>query len=179
MSATTASAAPARAPRRLPAPPALRLVRASGSRATRVPFLGIAAALLTLGLIAVLVLNITLSQGSYTVHDLREKSATLADTRTALDQDLNTVSSAPHLAQQAAQLGLVPAGSPAFIDPATGKVSGVAKPAGAEGDFTVVTGSAALAPAGAVAPSLASATTSVAGLGLGGGLLGALASLPR
>ncbi|WP_409483279.1 hypothetical protein [Arsenicicoccus dermatophilus] len=161
-----------------PQRPHLEVVRQARRRATQVPFVVLGATLLTLGLLALLVLNLTLSQGSFTLHDLRERSAELKDTSIALRQDLNAVSSPGTLAARAEELGMGPANAPAFLDPATGTVSGVAEAASRTGELTVVSGSQAVAPQLRPEGSMAAAAQQVAGLGLGNGLLGGLAALP-
>ena len=157
--------------------PHLEVVRMAGRRASQVPFVVLGAVLLTLGLLAALLLNITLSQGSYALNDLQDTSATLRDQAAALRQDINAVSSPNHLATKAQELGMGPADSPAFLDPATGKVSGVAKPATKTAEFTVVSGSQAVAPQARPDDSTMAAASAVSGLGLGNGLVGGLAGL--
>lgn len=180
MSLSTAAArttAPLRAPRRAPSRPPLRLVEAGARQVSRVPFLVLCAALLMSGLVAVLVLNTTLSQGSFTLAELQTKAATLDDQELALRQDIDAVSSSGNLAAAAAGLGMAPASEPMFLDPETGRVSGVAPEIKQAQNFTVVTGRAAVAPLKAPTDAVADATSASAGLGLGGGLFGAVASL--
>ncbi|AKT52765.1 hypothetical protein ADJ73_10640 [Arsenicicoccus sp. oral taxon 190] len=147
-------------------------------KASQVPFVVLGAMMLTLGLLALLLLNLTLSQGSYQLHALEDESASLKDTSVALRQDIDDVSSARRLAAKAQQLGMGPGNTPAFVDPRTGTVSGVAEPATHASEFTVVSGGLAVAPQAKPDDSTMAAATSVAGLGLGNGLVGGLAGLP-
>lgn len=157
--------------------PHLEVVRMASRRASQVPFVVLGAVMLTLGLLALLLLNLTISQGSYALRDLQDRSATLKDTSVALRQDINEVSSPGHLATKAQELGMGPANSPAFVDPRTGTVTGVAEAATHASEFTVVSGSQAVAPQARPDDTTMAAATSVAGLGLGNGLIGGLAGL--
>lgn len=160
-----------------PGRPQLRLVDAGRAQVSRVPFLVVCATLLMAGLISVLVLNMTISQNSYTLSQLQDRAQNLDDQGLALQHELDAVSSSGNLAAAAATLGMAPASAPMFLDPSTGTVSGVAAKAAPAHPFTVVTGHEAAAPATTPAASTAAAVAPAAGLGLGGGLLPAVASL--
>lgn len=149
----------------------------AGQRASQVPVIVLGAAILTLGLLALLLLNLSISQGAYTLHDLRERSASLRDTSVALQQDITDRSSSRQLAAKAQELGMGPADSPAFLDPATGKVSGVAGAATHASEFTVVTGAQAVAPQAKPDDKAAAGARQAAGIGLGSGLVGGLVGL--
>lgn len=127
----TSSAATARTtagPIRRPAPerPKLHLVTPLSGRRSNLPFILLCASLLTVGLLVVLLLNLSLSQGAYELHDLQKRSALAADTEAALQSDIASVSTAGQLAQKAGQLGMVPAGTAIFLNLEDGKVLGVA-----------------------------------------------------
>lgn len=98
----------------------------------------ICAILLAAGLIGLLLLNTSLAQGSFTLHDLRATSDQLTDTQDALTQSLEGSKSPANLAARAASMGMVPAQSAAFLRLSDGRVIGVAKPAKAAPGFTVV-----------------------------------------
>lgn len=140
MSQTTATARVAsRAPQRRPAAPqGLRVVPAS----TGLPGNGLFAALCMLllggGLVALLMLNTAMAEGSFTLHRLQATSGELADTEDALTQAIDAQRSPANLAARAARLGMVPADSAAFLRLSDGKVLGVAKPAEKRPGFTVV-----------------------------------------
>jgi hypothetical protein len=154
--------APSRIPRttgRRPAPaPGLRVV--SGTRGAR-PGSGGAAfaiaciALLAAGLVSLLLINISMSRGSYALHDLQATSGELADTQDALTQQLSVQKSPPHLAARAVAMGMVPAPNAAFLRLSDGKVVGVAKKAARGKGFTVVsqTPSSSSSPAIPAAPA--------------------------
>jgi hypothetical protein len=99
-----------------------------------------------MGLIGLLLLNTSLAQGSFTLHDLRTTSDQLADTQGTLNQSVDASSSPANLARKATSMGMVPDQSAAFLRLSDGKVIGVAQPAPPGLGFTVV-GTAAPAPA--------------------------------
>jgi hypothetical protein len=117
--------------------------------------------LMTGGLVALLMLNTAMAEGSFTLNHLQNTSGELADTQQALTQAIDAQRSPAHLAARAAQLGMVPADSAAFLRLADGKVLGVASPAKKDPGFTVVTAPQALpkAPGKAVASAQAPRTT--------------------
>jgi hypothetical protein len=94
--------------------------------------------LLAGGLVALLMLNTAMAEGSFTLHRLQATSGELADTEDALTQAIDAQRSPANLAARAAKLGMVPADSAAFLRLSDGKVLGVAKPAEKRPGFTVV-----------------------------------------
>lgn len=108
--------------------------------------------LLTAGLIAVLLLNTSMASGAFVLNDLQNKSNELTDTETALRHAVVAQSAPAELAQRALELGMVPAGSAAFLRVSDGAVLGVAEPASDKSGFTVV---AQAKPVARVAPPAA------------------------
>lgn len=94
-------------------------------------------ALLLAGLAAVLGLNTSMAQDAFEVSALEARSATLADTEDSLTHTINDRSAPQRLATKAHRLGMVPAGSAAFIDTDKGTVLGVATVAKKPDGFTV------------------------------------------
>lgn len=138
MSQMTAPRAPAR-PLRRPAGSAHRLRVVQGSVvAGQGWFLATCIALLVGGLLAVLLLNTALAEGSFTLGRLQARSAALADQEEALTHEVDAQRAPARLAQRAEALGMVPAESPAFLRLSDGKVLGVATAAEPGDDFTVV-----------------------------------------
>ena len=84
MSQVTAAARPLRAPRRTPAPVPLRVMPARLSNSGNGAFATLCIVLLTAGLIALLLLNTALAQGSLVVGDLQRESGRLSDTASNL-----------------------------------------------------------------------------------------------
>lgn len=128
----------ARALNRPATTPRLRVVTGAPLRRSGAGFGILCASLLAAGLIGLLLLNTSLAQGSFILHDLRATSDQLTDTQDALNQSLAASKSPANLAARAAGMGLVPAQSSAFLRLSDGKVLGVAQPASPGPGFTVV-----------------------------------------
>ncbi|MBW8090563.1 septum formation initiator family protein [Streptomyces hygroscopicus subsp. hygroscopicus] len=99
-----------------------------GATARRTPFVLLVVVLLGSGLIALLLLNSSLNQGSFDLSKLEKQTKELTDERQALQQDVDKLSAPAALERRARALGMVPGGSPVFLGP-DGKVSGVPAPA--------------------------------------------------
>ena len=89
-----------------------------------------ALAVLSLGLLVLLVLNTALAKGSFRAHELRIQTAELAQREQALRTQIQDASSSVTLAKRAKKLGLVPATTPVFIRLSDGKILGVPYAAG-------------------------------------------------
>ncbi|WP_393084310.1 septum formation initiator family protein [Streptomyces sp. LN704] len=76
------------------------------------------------GLIGLLVLNSALSEGSFHLDDLQKGTKTLTDEEQALQRDVDAYSAPDALQRRAQELGMVPGGDPAFLNP-DGTVKGV------------------------------------------------------
>jgi len=131
VSTVPAPASPRRAPRpgRTPSRPSLTVVRPRATAPARAPFVLLVAAILSVGLVTLLMLNTALSQGSFTANDLQQRAAVLADREQTLTQQLATNSSPGQLAARAASLGMVPGGSPVFLRISDGAILGEPKKA--------------------------------------------------
>jgi hypothetical protein len=138
--------------------PRLRVVTGAPLERGGAVLMIICAALLAAGLIGVLLLNTALAQGSFTLHDLRTTSENLTDAQGALNQSLDASRSPANLATRAAEMGMVPAQSAAFLRLSDGKVIGVSQQASPGPPLTVVgTPSSARARAVPAAPLRAKA----------------------
>ncbi|MEV0369470.1 septum formation initiator family protein [Streptomyces sp. NPDC050636] len=133
--------------------------------AARTPFVLLVVVLLGSGLIALLLLNSALNQGSFELSNLEKKTDDLTDEQQALQQDVDAYSAPGALEKRARELGMVPGGNPAFLLP-DGTVRG--KPNEVGSDASVLKAPAApplpgplRAPVSPVAPVLpeASGTT--------------------
>jgi hypothetical protein len=136
--------------------PRLRVVTGAPLQRGGPAFVLICATLLAAGLIGVLLLNTALAEGSFTLHSLRTTSDQLTDTQGAVSQSLEAAQAPANLAKRAADMGMVPAQSAAFLRLSDGKVIGVAQQASPGPGLTVV-GAAPSASAAAV-PRPASTT---------------------
>ena len=99
MSQMTATARPVRAPRRGPAPvSSLRVLPARIGSTGNGAFATLCIVLLTAGLIALLVLNTALAQGSLALGQLQRDSARLTDTASNLQEEIDRASASGALA---------------------------------------------------------------------------------
>ncbi|MET7321214.1 septum formation initiator family protein [Streptomyces sp. NPDC005549] len=107
-----------------------RLLPTGGTRgqAARAPFVLLVVLLLGGGLIGLLVLNSALSEGSFQLDDLKQRTKELSDEEQALQRDIDAYSAPQALQRRARELGMVPGGDPAFLDP-DGTVKGSPSPA--------------------------------------------------
>ncbi|WLW55742.1 septum formation initiator family protein [Streptomyces sp. YU58] len=103
-------------------------VGATPGQAARAPFVLLVVLLLGGGLIGLLVLNSALSEGSFELDDLQKETKSLTDEEQALQRDIDAYSAPAALQRRARELGMVPGGDPAFLDP-DGSVKGVPSPA--------------------------------------------------
>ncbi|MFJ9904857.1 hypothetical protein ACIRVK_18505 [Streptomyces sp. NPDC101152] len=100
----------------------------SRGQAARTPFVLLVVLLLGGGLIGLLVLNSALSEGSFKLDDLQKGTKNLTDEQQALQRDIDAYSAPEALQRRAQELGMVPGGDPAFLNP-NGTVKGVPSPA--------------------------------------------------
>jgi hypothetical protein len=109
--------------------PRLTIVPRVASRAPRVPFVILVVLVLGCGLIGLLLVNTALQRGAYEVNDLRTRSEALATQEQSLQMSVAELRQPHRVARAALALGMVRSDSPAFLDLATGAVSGSATPA--------------------------------------------------
>ncbi|MBC2877062.1 MULTISPECIES: FtsB family cell division protein [Streptomyces] len=105
-----------------------RLLPVGTGGARRTPFVLLVVVLLGSGLIGLLLLNSALNQGSFELSRLQRKTTELTDRQQALQQEVDQLAAPDALERRARELGMVPGGSPAFLNP-DGTVSGVPAPA--------------------------------------------------
>ncbi|MDX2732455.1 septum formation initiator [Streptomyces sp. PA03-2a] len=101
-----------------------RLMPARSSSAARTPFVLLVVLLLGGGLITLLLLNSALNEGSFRLSELKKRTTDLTDEEQALQRDVDGRSEPDALERRARELGMVPGGSPAFLNP-DGTVRGV------------------------------------------------------
>ncbi|MET9663125.1 septum formation initiator family protein [Streptomyces sp. NPDC006510] len=101
-----------------------RLMPSGPSNAARTPFVLLVVVLLGGGLITLLVLNSALNEGSFRLSELKKRTTELTDEEQALQHDVDNYSKPDALERRARELGMVPGGSPAFLNP-DGTVRGV------------------------------------------------------
>lgn len=103
----------------------------------RSPFVAAVVSLLAAGLLGLLVLNTALAQDAFRLHTLKQESRVLEDREEALRREVEALQSPSALAGRAAELGMVPAGPPAFLRLADGALLGSTAPAEAPVDDPV------------------------------------------
>jgi hypothetical protein len=111
-----------------------------------------ALAVMSIGLLALLVLNTALAKGSFRAHELRVQKADLAQREQLLRTQILDASSPVTLSKKAKELGLVSATTPVFIRLSDGKIEGVPFPAGIPLDPATGEPQVAAAPDGVVRP---------------------------
>ncbi|GHF31773.1 hypothetical protein GCM10010218_10850 [Streptomyces mashuensis] len=109
-----------------------RLLPAGPGGARRTPFVLLVVVLLGSGLISLLLLNSALNQGSFELSRLQRKTTELTDEQQELQQEVDRLAAPDALERRARELGMIPGGSPAFLNP-DGSVSGSPAPAGSDG----------------------------------------------
>ncbi|WP_344554350.1 hypothetical protein, partial [Pseudokineococcus marinus] len=132
------------------AAPRVRLVAPPASSRRRLPFGALCAVVVLASLLAVLLLNISLSHGAYELHDVQARQQQAGERRQALTEQVQRSAAPEELGRRAAELGMVPSGTTGFVRLPEGVVVGApapapAPPAGEEG--AAAPGTAAPAPA--------------------------------
>ncbi|MBK6046757.1 septum formation initiator family protein, partial [Streptomyces sp. MBT55] len=95
-----------------------RLMPSTGpSSAARTPFVLLVVLLLGGGLITLLLLNSALNEGSFRLSELKRDTTELTDEEQALQRDVDSRSQPDALEKRARELGMVPGGNPAFLNP--------------------------------------------------------------
>jgi hypothetical protein len=112
-----------------PAPEPRRHLEIAPTRAQRRARPRLVHVLVTLGGIGVillgqLLLSIWIADGAYQVHALQGEQLQLQRSERALDEQLDQLGSPQSIAARAEALGMVQSGNPAYLDLATGRVSG-------------------------------------------------------
>jgi hypothetical protein len=115
---------PSAAPQSAPERPRLRLVRPPAQARTHVPFVVTCMAILAAALIGALLLNTQLAAGSYEQRTMDVRLAELARSEQALSAELDANKAPAKLAESAAALGMVPAGSTGWLRLSDGTVQG-------------------------------------------------------
>jgi type II secretory pathway component PulJ len=90
--------------------------------------------LVAAGLAGLLVLNTSVNSNSFRLHEQAKRGKQLDVTEAQLRRDVANLDTPSRLDSEARRLGLVPAGTPGFIDLRTGTVNGKPQPAGAGGN---------------------------------------------
>lgn len=109
--------------------PRLTVVTRPSPRSSSIPFTVLCSLIIAGTLFAVLMLNISMSDTSYRISALTKQSHQLTVQQQTLAEENERRGTPQELERRATELGMVPAGTPAYIDVATGKVIGDPQPA--------------------------------------------------
>ncbi|PZS35239.1 MAG: hypothetical protein DLM59_03360 [Pseudonocardiales bacterium] len=107
----------------------MRVVPPRSLQAPRAPFVALVVGLLAAGLLGLLLLNTVIAEDSFQLHTLQQRGNALDLQQQQLQRDIDALEAPTALAARARAMGMVPAGSPAFIRLSDGKVLGVPEPA--------------------------------------------------
>ncbi|MFF8552194.1 septum formation initiator family protein [Streptomyces sp. NPDC015501] len=144
-----------------------RLMPSPGpSTAARTPFVLLVVLLLGGGLITLLLLNSALNEGSFRLSELKRNTTELTDEQQALQRDVDSRSQPDALERRARELGMVPGGSPAFLNPdgtVRGKPARATAPPPSPTPSPSASADATAAPDAAPAPSAAGASAGPSG----------------
>lgn len=103
--------------------PRLRVVAAAPRRSAGGLAL-LSVGLLGVGLLVLLLLNISIGKGAYALTELQAQQRELAEQKQALSEQVEQAGAPQRLAKQARRLGMVPAPNTAFVRVPDGRVQG-------------------------------------------------------
>jgi type II secretory pathway pseudopilin PulG len=133
----------------------------------RAPFVAMLLSVVVVGVIGILVLTTMINANQFTLNDLQNRQAGLNQQEQQLQQNLAQQESPGSLVAAAHRLGLVPAGTLAYITMPNGTIAGVPQPAAKAPSVTAQTPSAPARAAATTGTTPASTTSS--GSPAGGG----------
>ena len=88
------------------------------------PFVLLVAAILVIGLVGLLMLNLSMQKASFQLASLQDRSDALQTREQRLDVTVDRLSSSDRLTDEATRMGMVPNPNPVFLDLSNGKVIG-------------------------------------------------------
>jgi hypothetical protein len=95
----------------------LGAVRGDSATAARTPFVVLVVTLLAGGLVSLLLLNSAVNRDSFQLDKLQKQTTGYTDEQQQLQQEVDGYSAPGELERRAQQLGMVPGGNPAFLNP--------------------------------------------------------------
>jgi len=107
----------------------LTVVPRRRTQAARVPFVTLVTLVLVAGVVGLLLFNTSMQQASFAASSLEEQARTLTAREQTLRMELDDLRDPQRVAEDAQELGMVPAMSPAFLNLADGTVVGQPTPA--------------------------------------------------
>jgi hypothetical protein len=119
-----------------PTLPQLRVAPPAPVSVPKAPFVAGVLAVVVTGVVGILVLNTKINENAFRLEALQQQQGRLDRTEAQLTKDLADKESPTSLAAAARRLGLVSAGSPAFIMLPDGKVLSMPRPGTAQSSAT-------------------------------------------
>lgn len=110
----------------------LRVVPRRAPQHTRMPFVALVSLVLLGGVIGLLLFNTSMQQAAFATTALESQAGTLAARQQTLEMELDVLRNPQRVAERAQSMGMVPGGTPAYLQLPSGKVLGVPAPATAE-----------------------------------------------
>lgn len=110
----------------------LRVVPRRAPQRTRVPFVFLVTLVLLGGVVGLLLFNTSMQQAAFATTALEEQARTLAARQQTLEMEIDTLRDPQRVAERAQGMGMVPGGTPAYLDIESGKVLGEPSAATAE-----------------------------------------------
>lgn len=107
----------------------LHVVPTPAESPSRTPFVLLVVLVLSVGLVGLLLLNTTLQQGAFAIHDLARTTTSLEERQGVLEQRVAQLKAPDNLARRAQAIGMVPNTNPVFLRLSDGAVLGSAVPA--------------------------------------------------
>jgi len=125
----TALAPAPRPSRGAPTRPQLRVAPPAPVSVPRAPFVALVLTVVVAGVLGILVLNTKINENAFTLNHLQDQQSRLDQQEQQLDQHLAELDSPNSLNRAAQKLGLIPAGTPAYLPLPNGQTVGVPQPA--------------------------------------------------
>lgn len=110
----------------------LRVVPRRAPAHTRVPFVALVSLVLLGGVIGLLLFNTSMQQSAFATTALESQAGTLAARQQTLEMELDMLRNPQRVAERAQAMGMVPGGTPAYLQLPSGLVLGEATPATVE-----------------------------------------------
>ncbi len=107
----------------------LRIVPRRAAQHTRVPFVALVSLVLLGGVIGLLLFNTSMQQAAFATTALEQQAGTLSARQQTLEMELDVLRNPQRVAERAQTMGMVPGGTPAYLQLGTGKILGQPTPA--------------------------------------------------
>ena len=107
----------------------LRVVPRRAPQHTRVPFVALVTLVLLGGVVGLLLFNTSMQQAAFATTALEAQAGTLAARQQTLEMEIDVLRDPQRVAERAQSMGMVPGGTPAYLQLPSGKVLGEPLPA--------------------------------------------------